>query len=145
MISMAMRMTWQRSGTNRWRLAALVVSSGLMFGCNSLTGLEMYAVEAADDERAEAAATSGGEVIDTGGAVGVGDKPEPNLLNCAWPESTDVGVAVGQTVPTGMSWQGYRAGADPNGPPATIDIADFFDCDGSKGVDVIAFDTSQFG
>jgi len=137
---------WDRAGVRRLSLAALIIGSTFSIGCNSLTGLEEYALEATDDPLTEGEAAAGDSNGTTGGAsVGIGDKPMPALLNCGWPESMDVGKAVGQTLPTGMFWEGYRAGMDPNGPPATVDIAEFFDCDGSKGVDAVVFDTSQFG
>ncbi len=137
---------WDRACARRSSLAVMVLGSALSMGCNSLTGLEEYALEAVDDPLTEGDATSDGSDGTTdGSSIGIGDKPMPSVLNCGWPESMDVGKAPGQTLPTGMFWEGYRAGMDPNGPPTTVDIAEFFDCDGSKGVDAVVFDTSQFG
>ena len=71
-------------------MGALAVTSLLTLGCNSLTGLESYGVEEADPEEVAASTGSAGEGA-TGGAVGIGDKPAPGLLNCAWPEGGEVG------------------------------------------------------
>jgi hypothetical protein len=45
----------------------------------------------------------------------------------------------GQVLPPNLAWQGYGAGATDT---TTLDIHDLFDCDGSKGINAIIFDTS---
>ncbi len=52
------------------------------------------------------------------------------------------GVGPGQIVPVDHSWEGFRPN-DPN--PGTIHVSEFYDCDGSKGIDAVLFDVSQYG
>ncbi len=61
--------------------------------------------------------------------------------NCDYPAGP-YSVAQGGTVPPSLSWQGYRPGENT---PSTISIQDLFDCDGSRGIDAIIIDTSQYG
>ena len=75
----------------------------------------------------------------TSGSGGTGVGAGPTV--CEYPAGP-YGVAVGQTVPPTITWQGYAPGASS---ASTISIQDLFDCDGSKGIDALLFDTSQFG
>ena len=52
------------------------------------------------------------------------------------------GVAQGQTVPETIQWTGTLAG---DSGPSTFKLSDFFDCDGTKGIDAILVETSQYG
>ena len=49
---------------------------------------------------------------------------------------------VGQVVPPSHSWQGYAENATQ---ASTISIQDYFDCDGSKGINALMIETSQYG
>ncbi len=62
-------------------------------------------------------------------------------MDCMWPAGP-YGVGQGDTLPSGKSWQGYAAGSTQAG---TVALADFYDCDGSRGINAVLFDTSQFG
>lgn len=73
----------------------------------------------------------------TTGTMGAGAGP----TNCEYPAGP-YGVAQGATVPPSLSWQGYAPGSST---PSTISIQDLFDCDGSRGIDAIIIDTSQYG
>lgn len=53
--------------------------------------------------------------------------------DCKYPTS-GFGVNVGNHVQGDLAWQGYAEGADA---PGTISIQDYFDCDGSKGINAL--------
>ena len=59
---------------------------------------------------------------------------------CEYPAGP-YGVSPGQVVPPTISWQGYAAGSAAS---STIALSDFFDCDGSKGINAILIDTSKY-
>ena len=125
------------SGPSRLAMAALITSSCALLGCNNLTGLDAIEVETIDD----AAPVTGGNVSGPVGLPGEGDQPAPKLLNCEYPAGNP-GVDVSQTVPREHQWTGWAPGASA---PDTVYITEFFDCDGSKGIDAVIFDTSQYG
>jgi hypothetical protein len=60
---------------------------------------------------------------------------------CVYP-SGPYGVNKGATVPPTVTWKGYPAGGLAQG---TLSTKELFDCDGTKGITAIVFDTSQFG
>ncbi len=78
-----------------------------------------------------------GDTTGGGGNTTTTTEPQP----CEYPPGP-YGVAVGQTVPPNLSWQGFTPGSDV---ATTVTIQDFFDCDGTRGIDAVLFDTSQFG
>jgi hypothetical protein len=61
--------------------------------------------------------------------------------DCVYP-SGPYGVSDGKVIPPTLKWQGYLAGGEVQG---TLTSKELFDCDGSKGINAILFDTSQFG
>ncbi len=81
------------------------------------------------------AAGSTSMAASTTGAGAAG--PEP----CEYPPGP-YGVGMNETVPPTLSWQGYAPGA---ASPSTITIEQLYDCDGSRGIHALYFDTSQFG
>lgn len=54
-------------------------------------------------------------------------------VDCEYPTS-GFGVNIGNHVQGNLAWQGYAEGADS---PGTISIQDYFDCDGSKGINAL--------
>jgi hypothetical protein len=60
---------------------------------------------------------------------------------CAYPGGP-YGVNVGNVVSPSLSWQGYPEKSSQIG---TVSIKDYFDCDGSKGINALMVDTSQYG
>ncbi len=64
-----------------------------------------------------------------------------SAMACMYPPGP-YGVAQGKIVPPTLKWQGYPEGGMAQG---TLSIQDLYDCDGSKGINAIMFDTSQFG
>ncbi len=74
----------------------------------------------------------------TGSAGVVEPAPAAKAVSvCTYPEAP-YGKAVGQTIPPTLTWSGYG----PGGQPMTYKSTDFFDCDGSKGINAIVFDSS---
>ncbi|MBM4373685.1 MAG: hypothetical protein FJ095_01275 [Deltaproteobacteria bacterium] len=60
---------------------------------------------------------------------------------CVYPAGP-YGVSDGKVIPPTLKWQGYLAGGEVQG---TLTSKELFDCDASKGINAILFDTSQFG
>lgn len=56
-----------------------------------------------------------------------------SAVDCKYPSAVG-GVDVGDVVSGGLSWQGFAEGASQAG---TISIQDYFDCDGSKGINAL--------
>jgi hypothetical protein len=84
-----------------------------------------------------ATTTNGATVTSAEASSGSGTSP------CEYPAGP-YGVAEGQTVPPMLTWQGYAEGPSSDGV-VTITMSDYFDCDGTKGIDALMVDTSQFG
>lgn len=59
-------------------------------------------------------------------------------VDCQYP-SSGYGIQVGDVVKGSLSWQGYAEGANQSG---TVSIQDYFDCDGSLGVNALLIITS---
>jgi hypothetical protein len=49
------------------------------------------------------------------------------------------GTQSGDTLDPNLTWQGYSEGSNQ---PTTISIADYLDCDGSKGINAVLIDSS---
>jgi thiol-disulfide isomerase/thioredoxin len=56
---------------------------------------------------------------------------------CTYPDGP-YGKEVGKTIPPTLTWSGLG----PGGQPTTYKSTDFFDCDGTKGINAIVFDSS---
>lgn len=154
---------------------AMLVSLAALGGfattaCNAVTGADDVIInpdfEAQDDDDSGQGSTggptsgvggatsSGGP---TGGPTGSGAGPtgsgaggsssgsgmggDPGTTQCEYPDGP-YGVGLGQIVPPTISWEGYAPGASS---PSTLTMAELHDCDGSKGIHALYFDTSQFG
>jgi thiol-disulfide isomerase/thioredoxin len=59
-------------------------------------------------------------------------------VQCAYPMGP-YGEQSGQTVPPGLTWQGYQ---DQRPTAGTVSIEDYLDCDGKKGVRALLVDQS---
>ena len=71
------------------------------------------------------------------------DHRTPRRRGCPLRRPTDnLGVGVGQRVPSELNWQGYGAGDEQE---RTISIREFYDCDGRQGVHGVLLITSQYG
>jgi len=143
---------------------AVVLAWPMLGACNMVTGAGDL-VLVSDDDDGTSAPGSGGDValggsgsVDTndgtGGQVsqngGSGGTPSSGVgaggagagpTGCDYPAGP-YSVAQGGTLPPTLSWQGIAPGSST---PTTVSVQDFFDCDGSKGIDALIFDTSQFG
>lgn len=73
------------------------------------------------------------------GSAGLGE-PAPAakaVTACAYPDGP-YGFAEGKTIPPTLTWDGLGAG----GTAITYKSTDFFDCDGTKGINAVVFDSS---
>lgn len=138
--------------------ALWIVLAGLpgAVACNMLTGADDVRITDDDDGSSSssaggaaaagqqsaagvggATATTNGSTSTTTAASGAGAGP----TNCEYPTGP-YSVAQGGVVPPTISWQGFV----PNSTTvSTISMQDLFDCDGTRGIDAIIIDTSQFG
>jgi hypothetical protein len=91
---------------------------------------------------ADEVSLDGAPIVAAGGDDHSGPAPAPLPLTCAYPEGVSFGVNVGDTLPVTLGWEGYVAGEQE---PRRLDVSELYDCEGSKGIDAILFDTSQFG
>ena len=109
-------------------LPILLVAGLALTGCNSLNGADIVTV---GDE----------DPIDEVDNI-TQDPPASPELSCAYPTTGDFGVAVNQIVPVDRQWHGFAA---ETSTAWEINISDYYDCDGSRGIDAIIIDTSQYG
>jgi len=61
--------------------------------------------------------------------------------SCDWPTGVTFGTDVGDTLGPGFEWEGYAEGCPVS---STITIQDFYDCDGSIGINAIYLTSSRF-
>ncbi len=122
--------------------ALLLAASG---ACNAMTGADGLSLGEQDlrasDTTGETAGT--GDTTGTGATGGGGAGPGGGgggaaSNACPYPASP-YGKAEGKTVSGALKWQGYAEGATE---PSTVAISDYYDCDGSKGINAILLDTS---
>jgi hypothetical protein len=97
-----------------------------VLGCSVVLGCS------AEGEKARGLTSSSG----TGdmGEGGSGGSPAA----CAYPPGP-YGVSTGDPVPETLKWQGFLEGATQS---SEVPVTDFYDCDGSKGIDAVLFDVS---
>jgi hypothetical protein len=152
-------------------LSAVALIGFSISACNAITGADAIVLDDVDDDEDDggsegagagdttavavgsggqtsgpAGPTGSGGTVDgagagagptsTGSGTGAGDP-----TGCEYPAGP-YGVAQGQVVPPSLSWQGFAPGSTT---AETISIQDFFDCDGSRGIHAVLFDTSQYG
>jgi len=79
------------------------------------------------------ACTLGGCSAGSGGGFG-----SSGAGACAYPAGP-YGTTVGSVVDPSLSWKGYK---DASGSSVTITIADYYDCDGTRGVNALLLDES---
>lgn len=118
----------------RWILPALALAAGAT-GCSNFTGADGLEVEGEDE--VVVGDDDGGPVTGSGASNPAPTQP----LTCAY-APPPYGVTEGAIVPVTQSWEGYVAGEDA---PRTFNVAELYDCEGSKGYHAIIFDTSQYG
>ena len=114
---------------SRWWAVALAVGCMPALGCASLVGADEVSLD-------------GAPIVSAGGDDVSGPAPAPLPITCAYPEGVPFGVREGDTLPVNLGWEGYVAGEQE---PRHFDVSELYDCEGSKGIDAILFDTSQFG
>ncbi len=86
-----------------------------------------------------------GQVQDTGAIPARDAGPPPprdtGPAPCTWPTS-NLGNEIGQSLPSNLGWNGLGPGENQE---RRISIEEFFDCDGSRGIDAVMIITSQYG
>ncbi len=111
-------------------LAAVALTWGLA-GCTNFTGADGLGV---DDV----------EVPEDDGEVAVNPSENPAInsgLTCAYAPGP-YGVDETQIVPVTHNWNGWVAG---EAAPRIFNVSELYDCESSKEIHAIIFDTSQFG
>jgi hypothetical protein len=149
------------------RFVARWVALGALFACNSVTGasdiefVDGVGGNASSSSNASSSDASTGSVAttDTVGSSTVTGTAASSAVASSGASTSSVasssstgsacmypagpyGVAQGQVLPPTLKWTGYPAGGMNEG---TISTQELFDCDGTKGINAILFDTSQFG
>ncbi len=114
----------------------LVLLTSSLIACNTLTGAEDVVLYPSAKE-----AIMGGGASSPGGAGGAGGAGG-TVTVCEWPEAPSFGVSQGMTLPDYLQWQGLPENSDES---AQISIQDYYDCDGTRGINALFITTSQFG
>ncbi|MBN4050177.1 hypothetical protein JYT28_00315 [Desulfobulbus sp. AH-315-M07] len=167
---MEIRQMRQRGRLFKQSVAAAGLAVAAAAGCNSLSGANDIVLvdEITDDDDGGSTADSGSTVATTGTFAGAGGATTGSgnttgagggattgsgdttvasasgMMNpCEYPAGP-YGVSTGDTVPPNLSWQGYGPGATES-QSETFTMEQFHDCDGSRGINALLFDTSQYG
>lgn len=147
------------------RMAARValVATTLLLGCNVISGAEGIVLDDDDDDGRIIGVGAGGSgayggsggtnvVGGTGGVGGsgnnggVGAAPQGGSgqgagpTQCTYPVGP-YGVAQGSTLSPSLHWQGFRENSSTQ---ENISVQDYFDCDGTKGINAVLFSTVQW-
>jgi hypothetical protein len=144
------------------RHAVLAAGACLLWGCNHLLGLDAIVLQhsgkgtTSGTEAGGDGAVGGGGSVAAGGYAGAGAAEPAGAggsgaavdqggsggapVTCSYPAGP-YGVNQGHTLSSSLSWQGYRAQSDA---VATVSVQDYFDCDGSRGIDAVLFTTEQW-
>ncbi len=146
----------ERSGiSDLIRTGAIVLTAALAssaVACNSITGVGGLRI--GDDATTSSSSSSsspgaggnvgaGGDVgvgVGVGGDVGVGGNKNDagTPVQCAYP-TTGFSTGVDGVIAPSTNWQGYAEHSDV---VSTINIADFYDCDGSKNINALLIEES---
>ena len=130
--------------------AALVAASLLVASasaCNAMTGADSLSLGEQSLQGDEGATTSGettsggaggGSTTTTANGAGGAGTGGAAPSACEYPPPP-FGKSEGKTVSNTLKWQGYGEGATD---PGTVSITDYYDCDGSKGINAVLLDTS---
>lgn len=114
------------------QVAVLVSALGFVVGCNHLVGTDDVSVDGAAD------GDGAGDPGATPGGLSAYAPTTP--LNCNYQPAT-LGVDANKQLPPTLKWQGYAPGSDEVG---SLSAMHFFDCNGSKGIDVVVFEMAKF-
>lgn len=134
-----------------------IASALLLVACNSVTSADGIEFVDGAGGSGESVATSGSSALTAatttaasgqtstasagGSDASVAVASSSSGPACVYPEGP-YGVSLGKVIPKNLKWQGYLAGGNDQG---TLTTEELFDCDGTKGINAILFDTSQFG
>jgi hypothetical protein len=116
---------------------------GLLAGCNAVTGASDLPVGSlgAPNGAGGAGGAGAGGASATGSGAGTSTGTPPT--SCVY-AATGFGNGVGKIVPPHRHWPGFPEGSKPTAAAdaVTINLDDYFDCDGSKGINAILIDQS---
>jgi hypothetical protein len=102
-------------------------------------GLLLAAGCSSGSNGASATTPEAGATAEDGGVDADTDADEAgNPSGCVYPAGP-YGVTVGKTLDPSLQWQGYVPGATT---ASTVKITDFYDCDGSRGINALVVDSS---
>lgn len=95
---------------------------------------------------AGSSSSGGGSGSSSGGSGSIPDPSgsdggvaEAGSQGCAYPPGP-YGITTGSVLNPALSWQGYAPGASS---PSTVMARDYFDCDGSRGINALLIDVSS--
>jgi len=129
-------------------------------GCNILTGVQDFSLDAADGGGGATGGPGGGGADAAGGAPGAGgDDGPPGSgassgvggsggggstttgpgMECVYPTGP-YGTSAGATLDPAMSWQAFP---ENGSSMQSVSVLDLFDCDGSKGTSAVLFIVAQ--
>lgn len=97
--------------------AVAMLGFGVLLGCS------------AEGERGAGSASSGDD--GDGGSGG-------SVAACPYPPAP-YGLTTGKVISSSLKWQGFLEAATQ---ASEVPVTDYFDCDGSKGIDAVLFDVS---
>ena len=129
-----------------WRVVAVAIFASLAAAC----GAEGPGAGSGDEGGGPVGAGGAGSASTgagasgtgaMGGAPGSGGTTSSGPTDCGNYPAGPYGVAEGDVVPPTLAWQGYAPGSDEI---VAFGPADFYDCDGSRGINAILVDTSKF-
>lgn len=125
------RLSFNFPVSGAWKLRGLSIAAvGAMWmltACNSVTGSESFRF------KSEASSAEGGDP--TGGAGGSGGSGAGPSA-CVYPD-TSYGNQLKDIVDPNLTWKGYAVGTTTADQITDINIKDYYDCDGSKGINAI--------
>jgi hypothetical protein len=129
-------------------LHVLALGMGLLHATGCSSGApEVGAPGGGSASGSEAPAATGGEESDGGAspsASGMDAAPadvasQSTARGCVYPPGP-YGLTEGSTLPPTLSWQGF---VDGSTQPTTVAIADYLDCDGSRGINALEVDVGS--
>lgn len=116
--------------TSFMSLAALCAAASMLMACNGVTGAgDLRFVKDTDDDDTSDPNTTGGGEGGAGGGSTTGGQPSA----CIYP-AMNQGNEIGQVVRETFKWPGY---AENSATIGEIVPSDYYDCDGSKGINAI--------
>jgi thiol-disulfide isomerase/thioredoxin len=117
----------------------LAGAASIASGCNGITGSgDLTVINGGTG-------ASAGTAAGAGGAGGAGSESSSStgmpMTQCVYP-TAGLGFGVGKVVPPHHTWKGFPDNSLATSTPVDVAFDDYYDCDGSKGVNALLVDTS---